>query len=124
MQPVSVKSVDKSSANVNKEDIDELNELQDDEIRKDSSKIDMLFYRDGVSKLTDETFNATLMKEDLLAVLFFAEFDSKSILMQPLFSKVNDAICKIFCILCCCFIDQIQKFKVWSNFNFITNPHS
>ena len=99
MQPVSVKSVDKSSANVNKEDIEELNELQDDEIRKDSSKIDMLFYRDGVSKLTDETFNATLMREDLLAVLFFAEFDSKSILMQPLFSKVNDAICKIFFVV-------------------------
>ncbi|XP_066911813.1 uncharacterized protein [Clytia hemisphaerica] len=94
LQPVSVKAVDKSSADVNKEDIDELNALQDDEIRKDSAKIDTLFYRDGVPKLTDQTFNSTLLKEELLAVLFFAEFDSNSILMQPLFSKINEMISK------------------------------
>ena len=98
MKPIPPSSCDLQSlsfeavnTNVNEQRLDDnLSELQDDEISVDGSKISPIFYRDSVDALTDKNFVDTTNSLKLTVVLFYAEFDSTSMLFQPLFAKIND----------------------------------
>ena len=96
LQSLSIAESKIEEEDVNKVHVGELKKLEDDETRKDSSTMDSIFYRDAVKILTDKTFNKTVNESPLLAVLFFVNFDSVSILLKPIFSNVNQALSKAY----------------------------
>jgi len=94
-------SFEQLNTNLNKHEVeDDLPNLQDDELKKDSSKVNTIFYRDSVDSLTDKNFEESISSMGLTVVFFHAEFDSASILFQPVFAKINDDLGEFSNSLC------------------------